>query len=113
MAEWFITPAARLDLLAHWRHFADEIGSPELAERFTAQARFTFIRIARTPGLGRPSVLHHAQLLGFRQWRVDGFPKLTVFYREHAGMVEIARVIHGARNLEAALSGQPPSAPED
>ena len=109
MSEWFVTSVARLDLLAHWHYFADELDSAELAERFTAQARFTFSKIAHTPGLGRPSTLRHARLAGFRQWRVDGFPKLTVFYREHAGVVGIARVIHGTRDLKSALSGQLPS----
>ena len=113
MSEWFVTSVARLDLLAHWRYFADELDSPELAERFTAQARFTFSKIARTPGLGWPSVLRHARLSAFRQWRVDGFPKLAIFYREHAGVVGIARVIHGSRDLEASLSGQLPLSPED
>ena len=113
MPEWFASSAARLDLLSHWHYFADEVGSPELADHLTAQARLTFSKLARTPGLGRPSSLQHVRLAGFRQWRVDGFPKLLIFYRERAGVVEIARVIHGARDLESALSGPPPPTAED
>ena len=113
MPEWFATSAARLDLLSHWHYFADEVGSPELADHFTVPARSTFSKLARTFGLGCPSNLHHVRLAGFRQWRVDGFPKLLIFYRERVGVVEIARVIHGARDLESALSGQPSPTAED
>ncbi len=113
MPEWFATPAARLDLLSHWHYFADEVGSPELADHFTAQARSIFSKLARTPGSGRLCDLDHVRLAGFRQWRMDGFPKLLIFYRERAGVVEIARVIHGARDLGSALSRQIPPTTED
>lgn len=113
MADYLIAPAARLDLLDIWDYFAVEVGNPDLADRCAALAQLTFAKLARTPGLGRPWQTHRLNLADLRQWRVDGFPKLTVFYRDRAGVVEIARVIHGARDLEAALSSQPPSAPED
>lgn len=113
MADYLIAPAARLDLLDIWDNFAVEVGNPGLADRCFARARLTFAKLARTPGLGHPWQTRRPDLAGLRQWRVDGFPKLTIFYREHAGMVEIARVIHGARDLESALSGRPPSIPED
>jgi toxin ParE1/3/4 len=113
MADYLISPAARLDLLDIWDYFAVEVGNQDLADQCSARARLTFVKLARTPGLGRPWQTRRHDLAGLRQWRVDGFPNLTIFYREHAGIVEIARVIHGARDLESELSGQPPSVPED
>ena len=52
--ELVITSAAREDLLAQWDYYADEVGHPDLADRFTAQAEATCKKLARNPGLGRP-----------------------------------------------------------
>jgi toxin ParE1/3/4 len=113
MADYLIAPAARLDLLDIWDYFAVELENPALADRCSAQAQLTFAKLARTPGLGRPWQTRRPDLADLRQWRVDGFPKLTIFYREYAGRMEIVRVIHGMRDLEAALDSRPPTAPED
>ena len=54
MAELIVAPSARADLLAQWDFYADEVGDPDLADRFVARAEATFKKLARTPGLGRP-----------------------------------------------------------
>ena len=102
MPELIITPAARADLLAQWDYYADEVGQPDLADRFTAQAESTFKKLAHTPGLGRPRSFGHSRLQNLRSWKVDGFPNHLIFYRPlpHQPGVEILRVLHGARNLE-------------
>lgn len=103
MSELIVTPAARADLLAQWDYYADEVGRPDLADRFTAQAETTFKNLVRTPGLGRPRSFGHAQLQNLRSWKVDGFPKHLIFYRplsEERG-VEIVRVLHDARDFDA------------
>lgn len=105
MLPWFLSPSARLDLLSHWDYFTQTAGDEELANRFARQARLSFQTIARKPGLGRLVFSGHPTLSEIRQWRVDGFPNLLIFYRETSGEVEIARVIHGARNLDVVLGG--------
>jgi toxin ParE1/3/4 len=104
MAEWFVSPAAREDLRSCWTCFAEDCGSPELAESFAAHSRLTFAKLTREPGLGRPYRNRDTALSGIRPWRVAGFPKVLVFYRERDAVVEIIRVIHGARDLENALA---------
>ena len=113
MADYLIAPGARLDLQDVWLYFADEVGNVNLADRFSARAQLTFARLARSPGLGRRWKTHQSDSRNLQQWRVDRFPNLLVFYRQHAGSVEIVRVLHGARNLEATLSASLAPIPAD
>ena len=103
MLELIVAPAARADLLAQWDFYADDVGDPNLADRFVACAETTFKKLARTPGLGRVRSFPSPQAKNLRSWKVTDFPKHLVFYRalpEDRG-VEIVRVIHGARDLLA------------
>ena len=43
------------------------------------------------------------RLAGLRVWRVEGFEKHLVFYRTAETIVEIVRVLHGARDLTQAI----------
>ncbi|MFH1109840.1 MAG: type II toxin-antitoxin system RelE/ParE family toxin [Planctomycetota bacterium] len=76
---------------------------PALAERFLAAARATFADLAATPGLGRSRGFRAARLRGLRSWRIRGFENWLVFYRVADETVEIVRVLHGARDLDAAF----------
>jgi plasmid stabilization system protein ParE len=105
VAELVITPSARADLLAQWDYYAEEVGRPDLADRFTAQAEATCKKLARTPGLGRPRSFSHSRLQNLHSWKIDGFPSHLIFYRplpDRTG-VEILRILHGARDLEAHI----------
>lgn len=59
-------------------------------------------RLLATPRIGaeRP----FGRIEGLRMWRVPGFEKHLIFYRETADGIEIIRVLHGARDL-AGLFG--------
>jgi toxin ParE1/3/4 len=76
---------------------------PALAERFLAAARATFADLAETPGLGRSREFRAARLRGLRSWRIRSFENRLVFYRVADETVEILRVLHGARDLDAAF----------
>ena len=76
---------------------------PSSAERFLAAAYRAFRDLAETPGLGRLRRFRAARLHGLRSWRVRGFDNWLVFYRVTDNAVEIVRVLHGARDLEAAF----------
>ncbi len=105
MPELIVAPAARADLLAQWDYYADEVGRPDLADRFVAQAEVTFKSLARTPGLGRPRRFRSPTVKNLHSRKVADFPKHLIFYRplqEERG-VEIVRVLHGARDLEVLL----------
>ena len=103
MAELIVAPSARADLRAPWDFYADEAGDPDLADRFVARAEATFKKLARTPGLGRPRFFHSAMAKNLRSWKVADFPKHLIFYRllRHEQVVEVVRVLHGARDLDA------------
>ena len=71
------------------------------AEAFLEAAYDTFEFLAENPGLGRPrSEFGHE---GLRSWRVEGFRKHLIFYRELPGKIQIWRVLHGTRDLQRIL----------
>jgi toxin ParE1/3/4 len=74
---------------------------PEAADRVLEAALTTFEDLAETPGMGRPRVFQHAELSGLRSFRVRGFPNYLIFYRAVADGIEIVRVLHAARDLDA------------
>jgi toxin ParE1/3/4 len=41
-----------------------------------------------------------------RIWRIDGFPNHLIFYRPIEGGIEIVRVLHGARDIDAVLESE-------
>ena len=107
MLELIVAPAARADLLAQWDFSADDMGNLDLADRFVACVESTFKKLALTPGLGRSRTFCSPKARNLRSWKVTDFPKHLVFYRplpEDRG-VEIVRVLHGARDLDALFSG--------
>ena len=106
MSELIVAPSARADLLAQWDFYADDVGRPDLADRFTARAESTFKNLARTPGLGRPRPFRSPKAKNLRSWKVADFPKHLIFYRplpDECG-VEIVRVVHGTRDLDALFT---------
>jgi toxin ParE1/3/4 len=106
MAELIVAPAARADLLSQWIFYADDVGNPELADRFMACAETTFKKLAREPGLGRPRPFFSPKARNLRSWNVADFSNHLVFYRPLSSDrgVEIVRVVHGARNLDALFN---------
>lgn len=42
-----------------------------------------------------------SHLQGIRRWKVKGFPNFLIFYRSTDEGVEIIRILHGARDLDA------------
>jgi toxin ParE1/3/4 len=72
------------------------------AEDFVRAVYDTFEFLARNPGIARRRID-----LGFpelRSWRVKGFRRYLIFYRELPRGVQIWRVLHGTRDLGTELS---------
>ncbi|HWB00241.1 MAG TPA: type II toxin-antitoxin system RelE/ParE family toxin [Pirellulales bacterium] len=90
---------ADLESLAAFFHAT----SDELAARFLDAANRTFDFLLNHPQLGRRSNLAHHRLTNIRIWHVDGFPNHLVFYEPKNDTIEIVRVLHGSRDLDAAL----------
>jgi toxin ParE1/3/4 len=75
------------------------------ADRFLAAAESTFQRLAGMPGIGTRYELENAAFGELRFFPVSSrFKKYLVFYRAVADGIEIARVLHGARDLPAILA---------
>jgi toxin ParE1/3/4 len=97
-----IRPAARRDLDAYTDHLLAEAGA-DVAQRFVEQARSSFAALGETPGLGPPVPSQKASLFGLRKWKVDGFPKLLIFYIPASSEVRILRVLHAAQDWWSLL----------
>jgi toxin ParE1/3/4 len=102
MPNLIVAPAARADIQAQWDYFADNLGRPDLADRFLVRAEITFDKLTTSPGLGRARRFANARLQNLRSWKIGGFPNHLVFYKPlpNDDGVEIIRVLHGARDLE-------------
>jgi toxin ParE1/3/4 len=73
------------------------------ARSFLEAAYNTFEFLASNPGVGRQRAD-----LGFpevRSWRIGGFRRYLIFYRELPDRIQIWRVLHGARDLHQTLGG--------
>lgn len=99
MLELFIAPAARADLFGIWDSIAAD--NPNAADRFLLASEQTAIQLTRHPGLGRER--HFATFRGItlRSWSIKGFRNYLVFYYSTPGCLNVVRVVHGARDLEA------------
>ena len=73
------------------------------ANRFLDAAEKTFVILARQPLLGAKYATENPRLNGIRVFRVKKFPNRLVFYFARENGIEVVRVLHGARDLDAAL----------
>lgn len=103
MSSWYVVrPKADRDLDAYADYLADAGGS-DLALRFFDQAYKTFALLASQPNMGWRSRSKNPVLVGLRVFRVSGFEHMLVLYRPDPAGIEILRVIHGSRHVQALL----------
>jgi toxin ParE1/3/4 len=96
-----VHPAADQDLDEQFDDLSRD--SLEVALRFLSAAEQTFRELAQMPGIGAPKKFRNPQLAGVRQWRIRGFERHLIFYRETQDGIEVIRVLHGARDVESIL----------
>ncbi len=82
---------------------ATYIGEDNLdaSDRFLAAAESTFQQLGKMPGMGKLCKFSHPSLANVRQQSIKGFKNYLVFYQTTDNGVEIIRVIHGARDIQA------------
>ena len=97
-----VLPAADRDLDEQALYYLEH-GSPETATRWYDQAAATFAFLAEHPAIGAPRESPRRALQGIRTWLVSGFERHVVFYRPIDDGIEVVRVLHGARDLDALL----------
>ena len=86
-----ITELAELDLTKIWLFIARD--NPEAADRFIDKLRAQCGRLASSPNLGRP---RENFAPGLRSYRIGNY---FIFYFPTDSGIEVARVLHGARDL--------------
>jgi toxin ParE1/3/4 len=104
-SRYVIRPKADRDLDDQAYYYATE-ATPEVGHRFLLAAHDTFALLATRPNMGWQSRLKHPGLEGLRVFRVTGFEKILILYLPLLDGVEILRVVHGSRNLQALLRRQ-------
>jgi toxin ParE1/3/4 len=100
-----VLPAAERDIDGQAEYLFRE-ASLETALRFYEFAAVAFEKLARTPGLGEQRHSSNPLLAGLRIWRIDGSPNDLIFYRPVERGIEIVRVLHGARDIDAVLESE-------
>ena len=97
LSRFRIRAAARRDLEAYGDHLAAKAGV-DVAQRFIDSGQRSFAAIATATGLGPSAATRDIRLAGLRKWRVDGFPKILIFYIPEKSAVRIVRVLHSAQD---------------
>jgi plasmid stabilization system protein ParE len=101
MSNFLIAPDARFDLDEIWSYYAVDLQNLETADRIRDEIFEALRKLARTPGLGHfRSDLAREPL---RFWSVRSY---LVIYRAEKRPLEIVRVLHGARDVQAILGGE-------
>ena len=99
---YVIRPKANKDLEDQAFYYATE-GIPEVGHRFLVAAHETFTLLATQPNMGWQPRLKHSTLRTMRVFRISGFERILVLYLPLLDGVEILRIVHGSRNVEALL----------
>ena len=73
------------------------------ANRFLDATEETFAMLSHQPFLGAEYATQNPRLYGIRVFRVKKFPHHLAFYFAREDGIEVVRVLHGARDLDAAL----------
>jgi toxin ParE1/3/4 len=103
---YHVLPAADRDLDDQAAYLAVE-ANLETALRFYDAASITFGKLANIPGIGERWPSANPRLAGLRVWRIEGFEKHLIFYRAADDGIEIVRILHGARDIDAVLETEP------
>lgn len=101
-SRYAIRPTADRDLDDQAFYYAT-VASPEIGHRFLVAAHATFSLLATQPNMGWQPRFRHPGLELARVFRVKDFERIIVIYIPRLDGVEILRVVHGSRNIEALL----------
>jgi toxin ParE1/3/4 len=97
-----IRPKADQDLDDEAYYLATQ-ANPQVGHRFLLAAHETFSLLATQPQMGWHCRLSNPGVASLRVFRVSGFERMLVLYLPRPYGVEILRVVHGSRNLQAFL----------
>ncbi|MEL6165343.1 MAG: type II toxin-antitoxin system RelE/ParE family toxin [Cyanobacteria bacterium J06628_3] len=75
----------------------------DVSDKFLTAAEETFKQLAQTPKIGKVREFDNPNLANIRQQTIKEFRNYLVFYRTRDNDVEILRVLHGRRDIDAIL----------
>ena len=96
-----IRPAADRDIDEHYSYIAAE--REEAADRFLEALADALQRLSDLPGIGRERLTDSLRLAGIREWPLKGFEKHIIFYRFVDDRIDVLRILHAARDIDAVL----------
>lgn len=83
-------------------------GEAELGRRYQRAVEATLQLLLREPEIGRRRGFRHPKLAGLRSMAVQRpFSNLIIFYRVNDSVVQLWRLLHGARDLPRRLRDGP------
>jgi toxin ParE1/3/4 len=78
----------------------DENAGATIALRYFDAVQATLEMLAGNVMIGSPCGYSRQSLAALRRWPVKGFERWLVFYLPAKQGIDVARVLHGARNLD-------------
>lgn len=106
-----LRPAAIGDHEGVADYYLEQSGA-KLATRFSAALKSAFERIGRNPGVGFRLVGDDCGLPGLRTWPIPDFPFLVCYF-DMLDYIDVWRILHGARDLDAVLADRPEDADQE
>lgn len=94
---------ARQDVLETFEYL-EERSSLGTAERFVASVLATYRELAAMSKMGIPCDFERPALHRLRRWPVQDFENWLIFFLPKRDGIEVLRVLHGARDLQALFS---------
>ena len=98
-----VLPAARMDTVSCFEYLRAQSGAAQ-AWHFIASLQESFDRIQQMPFIGAVRQFRRARLRNIRQWPVREFEDYLIFYRVTQERIDIQRILHSRRNLEAIFA---------
>jgi toxin ParE1/3/4 len=99
-------PRARADIQEQAFRIADD--NPDAARRFLGEVERSLELLAGMPGMGAARPRLSPALRGLRMFPVSSvFDNHLLFYRPIRDGIELVRVLHGARDIEAIMRAEP------
>jgi plasmid stabilization system protein ParE len=77
--------------------------SETMAQRFFDASDATLERLAQSPGLGSLLDPNDANFENVRLWRVRGFPRHIIFYRDLPDQIQAIRAVHASTDWQSTL----------
>lgn len=98
MGQILLRPLALKDVRETCGYLKENAG-PNVADRYLSGVRLAAEQLLAFPHLGSPCLYERLELKHLRRWPVKDFPRWMIFYFPSERGVEIARVLHCARDL--------------